>query len=198
MPSRAFFKAVRCPFFHEIVIEWQNSQLADRLAELRLDGVPSSWSKEVATRHTNICHVAYMLRLAPELQFGQSSSRAPSVPPPSQSRPAFPLPAPPVLALPNFALTEAPNPLPAGEWAAWTFTWILELSWRPLIFIAERRAARKARIISTRPSPLLDGPRPTPHGSRGHCWSCPREFRRRSAASDAAARSLSATATWSC
>ena len=34
----------------------------------------------------------------------------------------------------TYALTEAPNPLPAGEWAAWTFTWILELSWGPLIF----------------------------------------------------------------
>jgi len=33
-----------------------------------------------------------------------------------------------------YALLEAPNPLPAGEWAAWVFTWILELSWGPLIF----------------------------------------------------------------
>jgi hypothetical protein len=34
----------------------------------------------------------------------------------------------------TYALLEAPNPLPAGEWVAWVFTWILELSWGPLIF----------------------------------------------------------------
>jgi hypothetical protein len=34
-----------------------------------------------------------------------------------------------------YALLETPNPLRAGgEWAAWVFTWILELSWGPLIF----------------------------------------------------------------
>jgi hypothetical protein len=33
-----------------------------------------------------------------------------------------------------YALRAAPNPLWAGDWAAWAFTWILELSWGPLIF----------------------------------------------------------------
>jgi hypothetical protein len=34
----------------------------------------------------------------------------------------------------TYALLQAPNPLLAGEWVAWVFTWILELSWGPLIF----------------------------------------------------------------
>jgi hypothetical protein len=34
----------------------------------------------------------------------------------------------------TYALVGPPNPLPAGEWAAWAFTWILELSLGPLIF----------------------------------------------------------------
>src|SRR5215210_142224 len=34
----------------------------------------------------------------------------------------------------TYALLGTPNPLPAGEWAAWAFTWILELSLGPLIF----------------------------------------------------------------
>jgi hypothetical protein len=61
-------------------------------------GCSPKLSPEVATRHTKICRVAYMLCPVPALQFDQSSSRAPSVPPPPESGPAFLLPAPVVLA----------------------------------------------------------------------------------------------------
>jgi hypothetical protein len=50
-----------------------------------------SSSKEVATWHTKICHVAYMICPVPALQSELSSSRAPSVPPPSRERPGFSL-----------------------------------------------------------------------------------------------------------
>src|SRR5215213_3997472 len=48
-------------------------------------------SKEVATWHTKICHVAYMICPVPTLQSDPSSSRAPSVPSPSRERPGFSL-----------------------------------------------------------------------------------------------------------
>ena len=58
---------------------------------MRGRGILRSSSKEVATWHTKICHVAYMLCPVPALQSDLSSSRAPSVPPPSRERPGFSL-----------------------------------------------------------------------------------------------------------